>query len=97
LRQSAFLAAGAEHLRGLVDFTPEDSGLHLVGRLGSRLKNRSDRQLCALARREGFVLSCLTDYDAVGDGPQGLMFGYAAAPEHLVAPALRRLAEIWRE
>ena len=23
------------------------------------------------------------------------MFGYAAAPEHLVALALRRLAEIW--
>jgi hypothetical protein len=33
--------------------------------------------------------------DAVGDEPEGLMFGYAAAAEHLVAPALRRLNEIW--
>jgi hypothetical protein len=23
------------------------------------------------------------------------MFGYAAAPEHLVAPALQRLRQIW--
>ena len=53
--------------------------------------------LAALARRDGIVLSCLSEYDAVGDGPQGLMFGYAAAPENLVAPALQRLAEIWTQ
>jgi hypothetical protein len=41
------------------------------------------------------VLSALSAYDLFGDGPRGLMFGYAAAPDHLVAPALRRLREIW--
>jgi hypothetical protein len=51
--------------------------------------------LAQAAAREGIVLSALSDYDLFGDGPQGLMFGYAAAPEHLVAPALRRLREIW--
>ena len=51
----------------------------------------------ALARREGIVLSCLSEYDAVGGGPQGLMFGYAAALDHLVVPALKRLKEIWTE
>jgi GntR family transcriptional regulator/MocR family aminotransferase len=96
-RQRAFLAAAETHLDGLVEFKPEESGLHLVGRPRGRLRGRGDRALAAAARRDGIVLSCLSEYDAVGDGPQGLMFGYAAAPEHLVAPALQRLAEIWTE
>ena len=69
--------------------------MHLVGRLGRRLKGRQDKMLAEAAAREGIQLSALSDYDLLGDGPQGLMFGYAAAPEHLVAPALRRLKEIW--
>ncbi len=96
-RQRAFLAAAAEQLDGLVAFKPEDSGLHLVGRPQGRLKGRRDHALAALARREGIVLSCLSEYDAVGGGPQGLMFGYAAAPDHLVVPALKRLKEIWTD
>ena len=96
-RQRAFLAAAQTHLDGLVAFKPEDSGLHLVGHPLGRLKGRHDHVLAALARREGIVLSCLSEYDAVGGGPEGLMFGYAAAPEHLVAPALQRLKEIWTQ
>ncbi|HJT13650.1 MAG TPA: PLP-dependent aminotransferase family protein [Dongiaceae bacterium] len=96
-RQSAFLAAAHTHLDGFISFRPEDSGLHLVGHPLGRLKSRRDHALAALARREGIVLSCLSEYDAVGGGPEGLMFGYAAAPEHLVAPALRRLKEIWTQ
>lgn len=94
-RQRAFLRAARVHLRGLVTFRAEESGLHLVGRPGARLKGRTDKALAAAAGREGIVLAALSDYDVFGDGPQGLMFGYAAAPEHLVAPALQRLAEIW--
>jgi GntR family transcriptional regulator/MocR family aminotransferase len=96
-RQRVFLAAAEEHLDGLVAFKPEDSGLHLVGQPRGRLKGRRDHALAALARREGIVLSCLSEYDAVGGGPEGLMFGYAAAPEHLVAPALQRLRSIWTQ
>ncbi len=96
-RQRAFLKAARVHLRGLVAFRAEESGLHLVGRLGERLKGRSDKALAEAARREGIALSALSDYDVFGDGPQGLMFGYAAAPEALVAPALQRLAEIWQQ
>jgi GntR family transcriptional regulator/MocR family aminotransferase len=94
-RQRAFLDAAATHLKGLVAFAPEESGLHLVGKLGRKLKGRHDKALAEAAAREGIQLSALSDYDLFGDGPQGLMFGYAAAPEHLVAPALRRLKEIW--
>jgi GntR family transcriptional regulator / MocR family aminotransferase len=96
-RQRAFLAAAEEHLDGLVAFKPEDSGLHLVGHPRGRLKDRHDHALAALARRDGIVLSCLSEYDAVGGGPEGLMFGYAAAPEHLVVPALKRLKAIWTD
>jgi len=96
-RQRAFLAAAESHLDGLVAFKPEDSGLHLVGHPLGRLRGRRDHALAALARRDGIVLSCLSEYDAVGGGPEGLMFGYAAAPEHLVAPALQRLKEIWMQ
>lgn len=94
-RQRAFLKAARAHLKGVVAFRAEESGLHLVGRLGSALGGRSDQMLAAAAAREGIVLSALSAYDLFGDGPRGLMFGYAAAPEHLVAPALRRLREIW--
>ncbi len=66
-----------------------------MGKLGRKLKGRHDKALAEAAAREGIQLSALSDYDLFGDGPQGLMFGYAAAPEHLVAPALRRLKEIW--
>ncbi|MGH6893240.1 MAG: PLP-dependent aminotransferase family protein [Dongiaceae bacterium] len=97
MRQRAFLKAARVRLRGLVAFRAEESGLHLVGRLGARLQGRGDKALAAAARREGIVLSALSDYDVLGDGPQGLMFGYAAAPEPLVEPALQRLAEIWRQ
>jgi GntR family transcriptional regulator/MocR family aminotransferase len=94
-RQRAFLEAAAAHLKGLVSFRAEETGLHLVGRMARRLGGRDDKMLAQAAAREGIVLSALSDYDLFGDGPQGLMFGYAAAPEHLVAPALRRLREIW--
>ena len=94
-RQHAFLRAARTHLKGLVKFRAEETGLHLVGGLGPRLQGRRDKALAAAAAREGIVLSALSDYDMFGDGPEGLMFGYAAAPEHLVAPALQRLAEIW--
>lgn len=64
--------------------------------MARRLGGRDDKMLAAAAARDGIRLSALSDYDLFGEGPQGLMFGYAAAPEHLVDPALRRLAEIWR-
>ncbi|HEV8392096.1 MAG TPA: PLP-dependent aminotransferase family protein [Dongiaceae bacterium] len=95
LRQRAFLRAARTHLKDLVKFRAEETGLHLVGRVGPRLQGRRDKALAAAAAREGIVLSALSEYDMFGDGPEGLMFGYAAAPEHLVAPALQRLAEIW--
>lgn len=62
--------------------------------MARRLGGRDDKMLAAA--RDGIRLSALSDYDLFGEGPQGLMFGYAAAPEHLADPALRRLAEIWR-
>jgi GntR family transcriptional regulator/MocR family aminotransferase len=94
-RQRGFLKAARAHLSGLVSFRAEESGLHLVGRIGRRLHGRSDKTLAKAAAREGIQLSALSDYDLFGDGPQGLMFGYAAAPEELVAPALERLRQIW--
>ncbi len=94
-RQRSFLDAAETHLKGLVAFRAEESGLHLVGRIGRRLRGRQDKALAEAAARAGIQLAALSDYDLFGDGPQGLMFGYAAAPEHLVAPALRRLREIW--
>jgi GntR family transcriptional regulator/MocR family aminotransferase len=94
-RQRALLAAAASHLDGLVTLRPDEAGLHLVGRLDGRLARRDDAELTQIARKEGIVLSALSDYDALGTGPRGLMFGYAAAAEHSVEPALRKLAEIW--
>lgn len=94
-RQRALLAAAARHLDGLVALRPDEAGLHLVGRLGRRLAGRDDAELTRSARQEGIVLSALSDYDALGSGPRGLMFGYAAAAEASIEPALVKLAEIW--
>ncbi len=94
-RQQHLLKAAADHLDGLVALKPDETGLHLVGRLGPKLARRDDAQLMQEARREGIVLSALSGYDALGNGPRGLMFGYAAAKENVMEPALRKLAEIW--
>jgi len=94
-RQRRLLEGAARHLAGLVDLRPDEAGLHLVGRQAGRLARRRDVDLVAAARKEGIVLSALSDYDALGTGPRGLMFGYAAAVESSVEPALRKLAEIW--
>jgi GntR family transcriptional regulator/MocR family aminotransferase len=94
-RQRRLLEGAARHLAGLVDLRPDEAGLHLVGRQAGRLARRRDVDLVAPARKEGIVLSALSDYDALGTGPRGLMFGYAAAAEQSVEPALRKLAEIW--
>ncbi len=94
-RQRLLLEQAARHLDGLVTLRPDEAGLHLVGRLGRRLARRDDAGLVQAARKEGIVLSALSDYDALGTGPRGLMFGYAAAAERAVDPALRKLAEIW--
>lgn len=94
-RQQHLLSAAAKHLDAFVTLKPDETGLHLVGRLGPKLARRDDAQLMQEARREGIVLSALSGYDALGNGPRGLMFGYAAAREEMMEPALRKLAEIW--
>jgi GntR family transcriptional regulator/MocR family aminotransferase len=94
-RQRLLLEGAARHLSGLVELRSDEAGLHLVARQTGRLARRKDVDLAAAARKEGIVLSALSDYDAAGDAPRGLMFGYAAATERAIDPALRRLAEIW--
>jgi GntR family transcriptional regulator/MocR family aminotransferase len=94
-RQRVVLEAAARHLPGLVALVPDEAGLHLVGKLSGRLRRREDAALVQSAQKEGIVLSALSGYDALGNGPRGLMFGYAAAREEMVDPAMRKLAEIW--
>ncbi|MEZ5832553.1 MAG: PLP-dependent aminotransferase family protein, partial [Dongiaceae bacterium] len=76
-RQRAFLKAARTHLGGLIHFRAEEAGLHLAGTLGRGLGGKSDKVLAAQAARAGIQLAALSDYDLFGDGPQGLMFGYA--------------------
>lgn len=94
-RQRIFLDGATRHLGDLMHFAPDEAGLHLTGRLPPERHHKRDQELAAAAAAAGITVAALSSFDAIGDGPRGLMFGYAAVPERLMEPALKRLAQVW--
>ena len=89
------LAAMQEALAPLVPYlTPEptDAGLHLVARLGPRLKGRvTDQAIAAAALAEGLHLAPLSPLYAGPPRAQGLLLGFAGFTEAHIQAAMPRL------
>ena len=103
-RRAALLAAGGRHLAGLLELTPGQGGLHLVGRLTPALARRlTDREAEARAAARGLAPRALSRFylgPPAGSGrepPQGLLLGFAALADDEIEPAVRRLAEALRD
>ena len=94
-RRQALLEAGNRHFAGLLEFSPSQSGMHLVGMfspdLSARLQDKAASELLAEA---GITAPPLSGYYRGGDVAQGLLLGYAAVPEEEIEPAVRRMAEV---
>jgi GntR family transcriptional regulator/MocR family aminotransferase len=101
-RQQALVAAAGRHLGGLLEFAPDDAGLHLVGRLSQDLAARmDDQEAVRRAAAAGLSVAPLSSFymtEPAASQPtgQGLLLGYAAIPEERIAPAVKRLAEALR-
>jgi GntR family transcriptional regulator/MocR family aminotransferase len=92
-RQTCLLTAAQRHLTGLLEFQPDESGMHLVARLTPALARRlDDRQATARAAAAGITVSPLSSYFQGPATRQGLLIGYAAVPEREIEAGVKALA-----
>lgn len=93
-RQVALLRIAEERLSGLLEFTPDEAGLHLVAGLGGKLAGRmDDQQAVTAAAQAGVSVGALSRYYLEAPPRQGLLLGYAAVPEEIMGVACDRLAK----
>jgi GntR family transcriptional regulator/MocR family aminotransferase len=96
-RQSALLAAAAEHLSESLALAPDPAGMHLVAGLSPMLRRRhGDRAVSGLAAAHGIVAPPLSSYFAGRPTRQGLLLGYAAYNEAEIGRAAAGLAAALR-
>jgi GntR family transcriptional regulator/MocR family aminotransferase len=94
-RQARLLDAAARHLDGLMTLTPDDAGMHLVGRPAPGLPD--DVTLAQAAAEAGVTVTPLSAYAIAAPARQGLLLGYAAVAEADIEPAVVRLADALRD
>lgn len=94
-RQEALLAAARHHLNGLLEIDADEAGMHLIARPGKALPGpMDDRQLAKVTAGAGVTVMPLSTTFAGKPSRQGLILGYAAHDEAVIADAARRLGEI---
>lgn len=67
-------------LSTMLELRSDPSGMHLCLRLRPDL-DMSDQQISDIAQKHGLNIGALSAHAALRDGPQGLLFGYAAFSE----------------
>ena len=88
-RQAVLIDAAKRELGGLLDLTPSDAGMHLVGWLPDGV---DDRAASARAAENGVEAPALSNYYIDAADRAGLLLGYAAVPAKAARAAVRRLA-----
>ena len=88
-RQAALIDAARRELGGLLDLTPSEAGMHLVGWLPPGADDRAASLRAADHRVEAPPIS---QYYIGAPGRPGLALGYAAVPPKESRAAVRRLA-----
>ena len=97
-RRDVLVQAAGRHLGGLLRLLPDVAGMHLVALMEPALVARMDDMTATRrAIAAGIVVRPLSDFHAGPVRQQGLLLGYAAVPEELIEPAVKRLAEVLRE
>lgn len=104
-RREGLLAAGERHLAGLLELTPGEGGLHLVGYMAAALaRHMSDREAETRAAAAGLAPRALSRF-YLGPPkasyrerppPLGLLLGFAALEDEEIEPAVETLARALR-
>lgn len=90
-RQAAMLDACARDLRGLLEVSPSDAGMHVVGWLPERC---DDQMVSEEAAAQGIHVPPLSGYSIRPPQRGALVLGYTCAPPRSLRAAARRLAGV---
>ncbi len=88
-RQNLFLQAAKKYLGNVVQLSPSDSGMHLVGKISSQ---QDDQALSIAAQEAGFLVPALSQHYLGKPDQQGLIFGYACVPSEEMDNKVEQLA-----
>jgi GntR family transcriptional regulator/MocR family aminotransferase len=88
-RQEALIEEISRHLSGLLDASPAEAGMHLVGWLPD---GTDDEKASQRAARQGVEAPPVSLYRTHESVRGGLMLGYAAVDEARTRDGVRRLA-----
>jgi GntR family transcriptional regulator/MocR family aminotransferase len=92
-RQAALVEAAARHLQGLLEISPAEAGMHLVGWLPEGM---SDTQASRRAASAGLDTPALSSYALEPLSRGGLLLGYAAVDENEIRQGIHRLSAALR-
>jgi DNA-binding transcriptional MocR family regulator len=88
-RQEALIEEISQHLFGLLDASPAESGMHLAGWLPA---GTDDKRASRRAAQQGVEAPPISLYTTHENVREGLMLGYAAVDEARTREGVRRLA-----
>jgi GntR family transcriptional regulator/MocR family aminotransferase len=88
-RQAALVAASRREWSGLLDVSPADAGMHLVGWLS---KDANDREISDRAAAAGISAPPLSAYSSAAPLRPALLLGYAAINARKIVEGARRLS-----
>jgi GntR family transcriptional regulator/MocR family aminotransferase len=93
-RQARLLDLAGRILAGKLELAADPAGLHLVARPVGALARIPDTEVARRLNAAGIVAPALSGYYVGKRLQSGLLLGFAAVPDDLVEPALRRMAEV---
>ena len=93
-RQALLIALVREHLPGVLELAPSESGMQVAGWFAGC---RDDRAVATAGARAGLALSPLSRYWMGPGGRAGLHLGYAGISERGLERAVPKLARVIRE
>lgn len=94
-RQGRLLMLAARHLAGKVEIAPDPAGLHLLATPVGSAARKTDSELSRGLAAAGIIAPPLGNYYVGQRGRRsGLLLGYAAVPEAMMEPAVKRMAEV---
>ncbi len=88
-RQAILVEAAGKELEGMLEVSPADAGMHLIGWLGDGV---DDVAVSARALEEGVVAPALSTFYLGKGGAPGLLLGYTGVAEAEIRAGVRRLA-----
>lgn len=92
-RQGRMIDALNHHLEGLVALSPPAGGMHVVVPLPADIPAAVVQSEAA---RQSLHVRPLSYYAERAEAPNALHLGFAAVPDHLIEPAVERLAKVIR-